>query len=345
VRAGGDDAVLREVIAFFERQGLNVLGPADVAPQIIVGEGSLGARAPDQRGDRRDIALGLEVVARLGSLDIGQGVVVADGRVEAIEGVEGTDRMLARVAALRREKGQGANAMRRGVLIKRPKPGQELRIDLPAIGPATVQGAADAGLVGIAVLAGRTIAAERAALIRAANELEIFVEGIADDASFEPASGAAAQLAPVVVSPLGGPRLSGGDVESAVKGARVVSALEPYDVGSAVAVIRRHVLAVEVGEGELSFFARISALRQWGEGSRRRRGVAVLQKSAELSVAVIEAIARCGLAGVVLVGSHPHANDPPLDIMRASARLGLFVARTNEAKHGDDGEGHGARTG
>lgn len=336
VRAGGDDAVLREVIGFFERRGLRVLGPADVAPGIIVGQGPLGALAPDPDRDRRDIALGLEVVARLGPLDIGQGVVVADGRVEAIEGVEGTDRMLARVAKLRRAAGRSTEKMRRGVLIKRPKPGQELRIDLPAIGPATVKGADDAGLGGIAVLAGRTIAAERAALIRLADEVGIFVEGIGDDLAADVSARVRAAVRPVVVAPLGGPRLSSDDVASATKGARVVAAVEHYGVGRVVAVVRRHVLAVEAGEGELPFLARIGALRQWGEG-RRRRGVAVLQGCANLSVPVVEAIARCGLAGVVLAGSHPHAIDPPLDIMGAAARLGLFVARAS----GGDGEADG----
>ena len=107
------------------------------------------------------MALGFEVVRALGPFDVGQAVVVAEGRVVAIEGAEGTDGMLGRLRAA------GAlAAARAGVLVKRPKPGQELRIDMPAIGPDTVRRAGDAGLTGIAVLADGALAAERSRMRR-----------------------------------------------------------------------------------------------------------------------------------------------------------------------------------
>ncbi|MFX5126516.1 LpxI family protein, partial [Acinetobacter baumannii] len=90
------------------------------------------------------------IVKALGAFDIGQAVIVSGGRILALEAAEGTDRMLARVATAR---GSG-DALAGGVLVKRPKPGQEMRVDLPTIGPATVEGAAAAKLLGIAMLAG-----------------------------------------------------------------------------------------------------------------------------------------------------------------------------------------------
>lgn len=327
LRAGGDDAVLREVIAFFESKGLRVVGPSDVAPELVVGRGGLGHERPDPN-DVADIQLGLDVVAQLGPLDIGQGVVVSGGRIAAIEGVEGTDRMLQRVAALRRvasgETPHPAHA-RRGVLIKRPKPGQEMRIDLPAIGPDTVTGAAEAGLKGIAVLEGRTIAAERAELVRRADALRLFVEGIP-----EPAAGPAppAPAVTVALRLVSGGKLSAEAEASAIKGVRVVTALAPYAVGQAAVVVRRHVLAVEADEGSLALLGRVADLRQWGESKRKRRGVAVIRSGAESGVRAIEAAARAGLEGVVIVAPMAQAavTSALAEQSGAASRLGMFLA-------------------
>ena len=146
IAAGGDDGVLTRVVWFFERQGFTVVSPAAVAPELLVGEGPLGAvRA--SASDTADVARGFEVVRALGAYDVGQAVVVADGRIEAVEDAGGTDAMLARVAALRRASGR-LGAKPSGVLVKRPKPRQELRVDLPAIGPDTAKRAIEAGLAG-----------------------------------------------------------------------------------------------------------------------------------------------------------------------------------------------------
>jgi DUF1009 family protein len=108
--------------------------------------------------------------------DIGQAVVVIGGRVVALEAAEGTDAMLARVAALRRD-GRVRAGKRRGVLVKMAKRGQDLRTDLPVIGADTVENAAAAGLAGIAVEAGRTLIAERPATVAAADRAGLFVVG------------------------------------------------------------------------------------------------------------------------------------------------------------------------
>ena len=105
-------------------------------------------------------------------------VIVIDGHVVAVEDIEGTDALLARIARLR-EQGRIRAAPRRGVLVKVPKRGQDLRFDLPTIGPRTVEGAVKAELAGIAVAAGDTIVAEPQAMIEKADAGGIFVTGVA----------------------------------------------------------------------------------------------------------------------------------------------------------------------
>lgn len=170
---GGDDRILSNVVRFLEGKGYRVCGAGEVAPELLAGEGSLAAKTPTAE-DKADIEIGLRVVEALGRLDVGQAAVVAKGHVIAVEAAEGTDAMLARCGELRRERRWRE---RGGVLVKAPKPGQEERVDLPAIGPDTVRNAAAAGLAGVAVAAGRVLIAERAATIATANEHGIFLWG------------------------------------------------------------------------------------------------------------------------------------------------------------------------
>jgi DUF1009 family protein len=172
---GGDDQVLSSVVRFVEGKGYRVRGAGEIAPELLAGEGTLGAKAPSQE-DRSDIELGFRAVAVLGSLDVGQAVVVNKGRVLAVEAAEGTDAMLARCAELRRN-GSSRRRGLSGVLVKGPKPGQEERVDMPTIGPGTVEQAAAAGLAGIAVAAGRLLIADRAATIAAADGEGLFLFG------------------------------------------------------------------------------------------------------------------------------------------------------------------------
>jgi hypothetical protein len=173
---GGDDHVLSRVVRFFEEKGYRVHGAGDVAPELVAGEGVLGATAPAAE-DEADIALALRVVGELGRLDVGQAAVVVKGYVLAVEAAEGTDAMLGRCAELRAA-GRAGKHGRAGVLVKVPKPGQEERVDLPTIGPDTVAKAAEAGLAGIAVAAGRVLMAERAATIAAADQHGLFLLGV-----------------------------------------------------------------------------------------------------------------------------------------------------------------------
>src|SRR5439155_2807316 len=122
------------------------------APGIVMAEGNI-ARAATAAAAPADIAKGREVLGGVGPFDIGQAGVVIDGHVEAVEDMEGTDGLLARVARLR-EAGRIRAKSGRGVLVKAPKSGQDLRFDLPTVGAKTIEGAARAGLAGIAVIAG-----------------------------------------------------------------------------------------------------------------------------------------------------------------------------------------------
>jgi DUF1009 family protein len=172
---GGDDHVLSSVVRFLERKGYRVHGADDVAPELLAEVGVLGKHAPSAES-RADIALGFEVVRALGALDVGQAAVVAKGYVVAVEAAEGTDAMLDRCAELRRS-GRARGRGLVGVLVKAPKPGQEERVDLPTIGPETVNRAAAASLAGIALAAGQVLMAERAAIIEAADRHGLFLFG------------------------------------------------------------------------------------------------------------------------------------------------------------------------
>ena len=143
-----------------------------MAPELLAGVGTLGAKTPSAEA-MADIDAGFRVVEALGRLDVGQAAVVVKGHVLAVEAAEGTDAMLARCAELR----QWGRRARAGVLVKAPKPGQEERVDVPTIGPGTVEKAAHAGLAGIAVAAGRVLIAERSATIAAADEHGLFLFG------------------------------------------------------------------------------------------------------------------------------------------------------------------------
>ncbi len=178
---GGDDRLLSGIAALFEEGGVRIVGVGEVAPDILVPLGRLGGQEPTER-DRADIALGLKLIATLGPFDVGQAVVVADGHVIAVEASEGTDNMLLRVAQLRGE-GRLTKPVGVGVLIKAPKPGQDRRFDLPAIGPRTIENVARAGLGGLAVAAGSAIVAEPEKVSAAVERAKIFFIGVSEEAS------------------------------------------------------------------------------------------------------------------------------------------------------------------
>jgi hypothetical protein len=173
---GGDDHLLSGIGRILERDGFRMVGIRDVAPDLLMPEGCLTRAKPDENAVA-DIARGREVLRALSPFDIGQAAVVIDGHVVGVEDIEGTDGLLARVARLRMEGRIRAKAAR-GVLVKAPKSGQDLRFDLPTIGPKTVEGAAKAQLAGVASVAGNTIVVEPQTMIEAADAAGLFVTGL-----------------------------------------------------------------------------------------------------------------------------------------------------------------------
>ncbi len=171
MRAGDDDA-LRAVIALFEGNDLAVAGPGDLAPDLMPAAGLLTGTLSAR--DEADAARAALIVDALGRVDVGQGAVVQQGLCLAVEALPGTDAMLADVARIAPALRPGS-AMGRGLLYKAPKPGQDRRIDLPTIGPATVAAVAGAGLGGIAFQAGGTILLDRAATIAACDAAGLFL--------------------------------------------------------------------------------------------------------------------------------------------------------------------------
>ena len=170
-RALGDDGLLKAIMRELEGEGFRVLGADSILGAALAPEGALGRLLPDAEA-QADIALGFKIVRALGALDIGQAAVVQQGLVLGVEAIEGTDALIARSAALRRD-GPG------GVLVKGLKPRQDRRADLPTIGPETVRAAAAAGLRGIAVEAGATFVLDRTQLVAEADRAAIFVIGVA----------------------------------------------------------------------------------------------------------------------------------------------------------------------
>jgi hypothetical protein len=176
---GGDDHLLSGIANIFEEHGFRLIGADQVAPDILMPQGALGSIKPRER-DRTDIACGLALLQATGPFDVGQAVVVADNRILAIEAADGTDEMLAHLAELRRS-GRIRSPEGAGVLVKAPKSGQDRRIDLPSIGPPTIEGVARARLAGIAVVSGSAIVAEPERMAKAADQAKIFVVGIGAD--------------------------------------------------------------------------------------------------------------------------------------------------------------------
>jgi DUF1009 family protein len=173
---GGDDHLLSGVSRIFERYGFRVVSIADVAPELLMPEGSITRLTPDADA-LSDIAKGCDLMRAIGPFDIGQAVVVIDGHVVAVEDIEGTDGLLARVARLRQEKRIRARSGR-GVLVKMPKTTQDLRFDLPTLGPKTIEGLVAAGLAGIAIVAGQSLVAEADVMIAKADQAGLFVTGL-----------------------------------------------------------------------------------------------------------------------------------------------------------------------
>ncbi len=352
VLAGGDDSVLRGVIRFFEGHGFRVVGPAEIAPELVIGAGPFVPGLSQSAPIADDAARGFAIIQTLGRFDIGQAAVVNGGRLEALEAAEGTDRMLERLTMQRRADGRsGATAA--GVLVKRTKPAQDHRIDLPVIGPQTVTRAVECGLAGVAVEAGRVLAAQREELLARAQASRLAIEGVAI-AQGEALPGtregtrtswtwrvlhglkARRSARHLEIKPLGRQTVAARALRDVKTGLDVMAALQPMGGTRAVVVVRGHVLAVETGEGVARALARGAGLRQWGDKRlRRRAGVVVIDAGRDCAPDLIESVARGRFAGMV-VKLRRFTAGVPGDTIAAADRAGVFIAGIGgDVKDGD----------
>lgn len=170
----GDDALLSTITRIFEEENIRVVGADEILTDLIAPAGPIGRHLPDRHA-QADIRVGVEAAHILGQLDIGQAVLVQQGRILGVEAAEGTDELIHRCKPYIEANEKG------GVLVKAKKPGQERRVDLPAIGPNTIRLAAEAGLAGIAIQAGGALVIDRKAVADIANAAGIFVIGFSRD--------------------------------------------------------------------------------------------------------------------------------------------------------------------
>ena len=172
-KALGDDGLLRAVVDEIEKDGMKVKGIHEVMHDLLIKEGVLTKKKPTKE-HLIDIKRGVEAAFELGKLDIGQAVIVQHGLVLGVEGIEGTDELIRRCKDYRR-KGGG------GVLVKLRKPQQDMRIDLPTIGPRSVERAHESGLEGIVVHAGNGLIVDEKETIALADKYKMFIVGATAD--------------------------------------------------------------------------------------------------------------------------------------------------------------------
>lgn len=166
----GDDGILRALIKEIESENMRVIGIHEVMPDLLAKEGILTKQKPDKQA-LADIDRGIEVAYQLGKLDVGQSVIVQQGLVLGLEGIEGTDELIKRCGTYQR-KGAG------GVLVKLRKPQQDMRIDLPTVGLKTIENLHQSGMRGLALHAGNTLIINEKEVIALANKYGLFIKGI-----------------------------------------------------------------------------------------------------------------------------------------------------------------------
>ncbi|MCQ2914217.1 MAG: UDP-2,3-diacylglucosamine diphosphatase LpxI [Alphaproteobacteria bacterium] len=168
--AFGDNNLLTKVINYIEKDGMKIIGVHEVLDNLTVPAGVLGKITPDEQA-KKDIEYGSKIALGIGNLDIGQSVIVQQGIVLGVEGVEGTDNLIKRCKKLSRP-GLG------GILVKIKKPNQEKRADLPTIGCRTLVNLKKSGFRGVAIQANYTLIVDKEALIKKADDLGLFIEAI-----------------------------------------------------------------------------------------------------------------------------------------------------------------------
>ncbi|MEZ5855304.1 MAG: UDP-2,3-diacylglucosamine diphosphatase LpxI [Hyphomicrobiaceae bacterium] len=312
---GGDDTVLRRVVAFFEGHGLKVAGVSEVAPALLASEGPMALRvasAAELAAWQRAARLARD----LGPFDVGQAIVASADAIVAVEGVRGTDAMLRDLGP----DGLGTGLGRGGVLLKLAKPGQEMRVDVPTIGPETVRLAHAAGLTAIGVGAGGTIVLEREKTVATADRCGMALVGLRreiekDDGGAAAFVGEADAGVPVMGDFIARRTPTPGDRRDLRIGRAVLEVVKAHGAGGAVIVSREHVLGVR---GQLPLVGFVAAQRtapHWGRRLLKGRlGVLVIDEREEaqrdvdgashvIKRELAQAAMDAGLAGVAVLGS------------------------------------------
>lgn len=169
-----DDSLLGAVTKMYSRHQMNVVAPTDIAPELLINEGVLTGRIKSLKVEQ-DIQVGWQVAKQMGALDIGQSITIKDGTVLAVEAIEGTDACIERTGKLCPKGGW--------TLVKVAKPSQDMRFDVPTIGPQTIEKVRAAGGVAIAIEAYRTIVVDRAIVVADAARAGITVVAMKDENS------------------------------------------------------------------------------------------------------------------------------------------------------------------
>lgn len=175
LKGKGDDSILRAVAGEFEAEGMAVASPLTLLPDLATPQGVLTRRGPDE-AQWDELRHGWDAAKAMGALDVGQAVAVRTGMVLAVEAIEGTDAMIRRAGDLSR----GAFTV-----VKVAKPGQDLRIDMPAAGLATIEALAEAGARCLGLEAGVSVLFDREAALARAHEKGIAVVGLGPSQGFE----------------------------------------------------------------------------------------------------------------------------------------------------------------
>lgn len=327
---GGDDSVLRRVVHMFEIRGLLVRGVHEVAPGFVAPAGALGTVVPGSDA-RAAIELGREFVSLLGPFDLGQAVVATQSGIVEIEGAEGTDAMLRRLVA------DGTNRTSEPrVLVKAPKPDQEIRIDMPTIGLRTVELAMAAGLAGIAMESGAVLIADKAETVHAADEAGLFLYGA--EVAAERGSTGSRDRGPSLQGvadfrPAGRRQVRQMDREDARIGVALLAAIRPYWGDGAVVVSRGYVLAVEKPEQSVRALERARRNKPWGMGLLKR-GVGVLVTEASYCTEdLLQTAGLSGFAAVALAGLKG-AGSTLVDLVAVAdeAGIGLLMPCAEDAR-------------
>jgi UDP-2,3-diacylglucosamine hydrolase len=304
---GGDDSVLRRVVRFFESEGFQVRGVAEVAPHLIAPAGVLG-RVEPAAADREVMIQAARVIAALGPFDVGQAVVAGPGGIVGVEGVRGTDALLADVA-------QCGSAHHGGnMLVKLAKPSQEMRVDLPTVGPATIEGAIRAGLKGLALGAGQTVMINREALVAKADDAGLFIAGFSPESVGPAAEASSAAVASNPLSVLSRRAPTPADRRDIGVGRQLAAVLRRHGAGRGAVVAREHILAVSGALPVDQVVASLGRGSLWGRRAFRGQiGVLLLDVAGDRpgetdpaalpGTSLFKAATAAGLAGIVCLGA------------------------------------------